>query len=70
MGRGSSSEACISLVSAGVREREEGEHMSKRRDMCHDRWKDGRTISQRFCIILTLPLVSQLASCEGDCERE
>ena len=44
MSRGNSSEACLSCGSAGVRGRKRGEHRSKRKDMCRDRWKDGRTI--------------------------
>ena len=42
--RGSSSEACFSLVNTEP-VKGKGKHRLRRKEMCHDRWKDGKTIS-------------------------
>lgn len=51
MSPGSSTEVCFSLVSAGVGEREEGEHAPKRKDMCRDREDD-------FVVVLYTPMLT------------
>ena len=68
MSRGGSSEACLILL-ARESVKGKGEHTSKRKGMCRDRWEDGRTISWWFYILRSLPLVTVRTRINEPCAR-